>query len=945
MQQPRQANRWQCPRLSGAVCCATMAFLLCCSVMPVWAGAEDVLGRLDLARPELAAVKAALAAGDTTAATAALLQHFRTRKAPKWYTETPAAPKPNPAATDPAAERILRREYSFVGKKATLTQDLNWNANPLRDSEWPIELNRHYTWRQLVAAYNRTGNPAYAEDFVAQLRDWCADNPRPATSRKGGYTWRTLECGIRLTSPWPHCFFGMLNSPTFTPDVLCLMLEGMWQQADYLTKFRGGGNWLVTETSGLMTCAVLFPEFVDSPRWQKESFARLAREIDNQVPPDGAQVELTPHYHGVTMGSFLGATRIAEYNGIAAPENVKAGILRMGRYLLDVSKPNLHAPMFNDSDDGSVARRLASFATAENPAMQYVLSRGKEGTAPAYTSIALPYAGQYVMRSGWDEQALYLAMDAGPYGAGHQHEDKLQIEVHAFGRSHILDPGRFTYAGGPWRSYFLATRSHSTVLVNGRGQNRRRTPRNRWIGRRPQDNLWLTGDAFDFMTGIYNEGYGKGTEGVTHIRKVFFKRNEYWLVHDLLVGPADIVGEYTASVQYQFGTTGITAAADGTVIASHNKDANLAILPVSDRPFQVKLHEGEEKPPKGWIAWSLHKALKTPATMAVIHQKSALPIRIDTLLLPYAGADCPKITVRRLPEDNSGRSALEITGPGWRDVYHCAHAPGAEPQLDWVRHDDQGREQARASHGPTGAGKLPVQALRQRLTASVPGPGRVLLDYGLAEGGGYLFHQEQEAAKAGECALPLPSLGMGQPYVYCAQFLPATGAPLHAEGTFVPKAPPVHDFQAGDPGDWSTGTVVTEKDNKYLHAELKAGTKPVYLSIVHPLNRMKGDMAFFSLRYRVPLADGGDWCYTKLSLTDTEGRRWSSYLARKPSAIWQRAKLQRKDLRRDDGKKGNAVMPPDAILKAVSVTLRKGGTKAPVTAVLEIDDISWTDGR
>ena len=46
---------------------------------------------------------------------------------------------------------------------------------------------------------------------------------------------------------------------------------------------------------------------------------------------------------------------------------------------------------------------------------------------PTETSHAFPYSGHYVMRSGWDKDATYLLFDAGPFGAGHQHEDKLHF--------------------------------------------------------------------------------------------------------------------------------------------------------------------------------------------------------------------------------------------------------------------------------------------------------------------------------------------------------------------------------------------------------------------------------------------------------------------------------------------------------------------------------------
>jgi hypothetical protein len=431
---------------------------------------------------------------------------------------------------------------------------------------------------------------------------------------------------------------------------------------------------------------------------------------------------------------------------------------------------------------------------------------------------------------------------------------------------------------------------------------------------------------------------------VTHIRKIFFKRGEYWLVHDLLVGPDDET--CTASVQYQYGAPGATVEEAGAVVASHNEDANLAILPVSDRPCTIRLHEGEEKPPKGWIAWSLHKALKTPATMAVVEQKASLPLRIDALLFPYPGKERPNVRIRRLPEDSPEMSALEIVGPGWRDVYHCSHGAESAPHIQWVRYDADGKELARAEHGApvADAKELPVQALRHALQVTAPGAGRLVLDYGPPMGG-CLFHRET-AVKAGENTVRLPSIPTGNPYAYAVRFVAeADGSVAENRGVCVPEQPLGFDFEDGEVGEWSNAKVAKDEKGSFLRAERPAGTGAVYLSINHPLPELSAAGSSFSFRYRTPMPEGGDWCYTKLSLTDTEGRHWAAYVARSLTPKWRRITLQRTDLRRDDGNKGAAPMPENAVLKQLSVTLRKGKTKGPVPAVLDLDNVSWVGAK
>lgn len=944
---------------------------------------DEFLGKLDLGRSELAAVRIAHESGNTGRALAELLAHFRRRTAPKWYSESPVPPTTWTGATKGAAEAVLRREYTFVGKTATLTHDLDWNADPLKDVEWPIELNRHGTWVRLINAYNRTGNPAYAEDFVFQLQDWCSDNPRPERSRQARRAWRTLECGIRLSGSWPHCFFGFLRSPRFTPDVMATMLSAMWQQADYLMQFHGGGNWLVTETAGLTTCGVLFPEFAESARWLETAFARLEREIDQQVPPDGAQIELTPHYHGVTLRSFHAAVRIAELNGVAVPAPVKAGIMRMVHYLAYVAKPDGHIPMFNDSDHGSVLGLIKPFATDEHPDLQFLRTEGTLGREPPVTSIPFRYAGQYVMRSGWDPDALYLAFDAGPYGLGHQHEDKLQIDVHAFGRSHILDPGRYTYAHGPWRGYFVSTQSHSTMLVDGLGQDRRHTPRATWVGNRARSNLWITNDVFDFAVGAYEDSYGGRLEDVIHVRKIFFKRGEYWIVHDLLLGKAPYEGTHTAGVQFQFGAAGARVEDGGQAVMSRNQDANLAIMPVSDRPFEITLHEGEEDPPRGWIGWSLHRAWKEPATLAVVTQRARLPMRIDTLLLPYRGSTRPEISIARLPEDSSQISALRIISPDWIDTYTCAHGStrarlerkdATSGELAWIRRDANGEILATAGMGtpmppvtpdrPASARQAPAlqtgsaapgkssslsgsQAIRfegRVLHCQSPGSGRLLVDYGFAEGGGYLFHVDTPV-QAGLTRLVLYETRTGRCYVYRALILAEGAAPIDVSGTFRVSPPAGFTFDDGDEQGWVGGRVVEADPGRILRAERDPAQAATYITVGRPVRYLIQPDLMLGFRYRAPAAEAGDWFYCKAFLEDTKGRHWAAYFAHQPSAKWRTISLSRTDFRPDGGRAKDhpGRTPPEGLAIArVGFTLRKGVTVAPVPAVLELDDIVWS---
>jgi hypothetical protein len=163
---------------------------------------------------------------------------------------------------------------------------------------------------------------------------------------------------------------------------------------------------------------------------------------------------------------------------------------------------------------------------SDNPRIRYFATEGKEGELPDYTSVALPYAGQAYMRTGWEKDAVWCFMDAGPFGKAHQHEDKLNVLMFAYGKFVLNDSGNYAYDNSAMRRFILSSYSHNVGLVDDLGQNRRSGYK--WLPEmieQRSDMKWAFTGAIDTAEGVYNEGYGENKIPVTHTRKtVFFKQ-------------------------------------------------------------------------------------------------------------------------------------------------------------------------------------------------------------------------------------------------------------------------------------------------------------------------------------------------------------------------------------------------------------------------------------
>jgi hypothetical protein len=592
-----------------------------------------------------------------------------------------------------AADRIVAHEFQFVGcPPFNVGPEIKWNEDPFDYEQWAIALNRHSHWLTLGAAYAGTKDEKYAREFAAQLRSWLGAMPVHLGAHwvegpfdDAGKASLSLDAGIRMGQTWFPAFCHFLQSPSFTDGDLAAMLGSFRDHALYLMDpqhFKAGSNWGAMEANGLLHIGCMLPEFTEAATWRDTALRRLHSELDNQVYPDGAQMELTPGYHGVTLSNLLGAVEVARRCSVQLPADFETKLERMFDYYACIADPAGRTPPLNDSGAGGIGgwlqKGLAVFP--ERADWRYLLTDGKEGTPPPYTSVRLPYAGWHMMRSGWDKDACYLMMDAGPFGTGHQHEDKLSILVHAFGRPLIVEPGTYSYDRSQWREYVLSTRGHNTVMVDGLDQRHRSHPES-FKSAKPVDTTWVTTDSFDFAAASYTLGYGREENvPVDHRRSILFAKPRLWLVVDELHAKDDKPHKYESL----FHLDAPSASADnatGVVVTQHPAGANLALIPVQFDGWQVDLVEGQEKPVvQGWLPTGKHNVLR-PVPTAVYHRTASGEARIAYLLAPLReGEPIPSVTV--LPTEGAsavGSFAARIHGAdGARFTVLWNGKPGTE---------------------------------------------------------------------------------------------------------------------------------------------------------------------------------------------------------------------------------------------------------------------------
>jgi hypothetical protein len=263
------------------------------------------------------------------------------------------------------------------------------------------------------------------------------------------------------------------------------------------------------------------------------------------------------------------------------------------------------------------------------------------------------------MRTGWQPDALWALFDGGPFGHAHQHEDKLNLLIHAYGRLLLTEAGNYAYDASEMRRYVLSTRGHNTIRVDGHDQNRRAAFRREAQDiRRPAGARWYTSPEYDLVEAEYNEGYGpEADRAIAHRRRVIFLKRPpaplapCFLVIDRLLASDDISHTYQALWHFNTETAAmLSREQESVLIASQDPgQSNLTIVVAGLPGLAAALVEGQERPE--WQGWKSilnnQQGQYRPAPTADIRWQARGPARLATLLYPTApGAACPVVALR-----------------------------------------------------------------------------------------------------------------------------------------------------------------------------------------------------------------------------------------------------------------------------------------------------------
>lgn len=337
--------------------------------------------------------------------------------------------------------------------------------NETRDLGWPID------WRAPDASLLWRYNLHYFDDLIACDADrrrslhhqlvaqWISQNPQGA--RPG---WEPYPLSLRIVN-WIK--WNAAGNDFSAAIVASLAAQVRWLAARL--EWHLLGNHLFANAKALIFAGCFFSG-PDANHWLRAGLRIVARELNEQVLPDGGNFELSPMYHAIFLADLLDLVNLSKSHPGRLPADVVTAMAdraaRMLEWLGTMVHPDGEIALFNDSAIGVAPNLKALRDYAHRLSVPIPAEMAAETRSSC--KLDLLTSSGYARLACADAVAFCDVAKVGPdYLPGHAHADSLSFELSVGERRVIVNGGTSRYGVDDIRLRERGTASHSTVEVDG----------------------------------------------------------------------------------------------------------------------------------------------------------------------------------------------------------------------------------------------------------------------------------------------------------------------------------------------------------------------------------------------------------------------------------------------------------------------------------------------
>ena len=264
-----------------------------------------------------------------------------------------------------------------------LPADPNWTENPFQNDMWAYDYHK-LRWLDVLRREGlRTQNQAMLDRYAALWQDWIADNGY-AAQRRSEFSWAAMGVGIRAIGL--VCADAALGGPDWVRAAMRTHAAALLDPAQ-----RGNGNHALHQDIGLLALGCRLGE----TSWRDTAVARSSAGLTKLVDADGVSTEGSMQYHALVYRWYQTLLARMTACGIVPDLAVFARVALMPTFAGYATQPDGNVVAWGDTP----AVREAT--DVPGTLIDYVVSQGARGSAPAKTFALFRPTGYAFSRSGW----------------------------------------------------------------------------------------------------------------------------------------------------------------------------------------------------------------------------------------------------------------------------------------------------------------------------------------------------------------------------------------------------------------------------------------------------------------------------------------------------------------------------------------------------------------
>ncbi len=519
-------------------------------------------------------------------------------------------------------------------------KSLNYrDAKLVGDIKYLWEPNRHLQLVGIAQAYALSRDRRYLVGLANQLNSWFEQCPYLM-----GPNWTSsLELAIRLIN-WSIVWqlVGGRQSLLFH-DTEGQQLLDKWRKSIYqhchfirghMSRYSSANNHLIGEASGLFIAAITWPYWHDCKFWKSYAYDILEAEAVKQNATDGVNLEQAISYQQFVLDFLILAGLAGKADNTDFSSRYWQRIECMLEFIASMMDVGGHLPMLGDADDGYVVTLApqANFCPYRSLLttgahlfnrpdffhkakaiddktcwlMGNVVAKFPDKMTKAATLTPRRFfneGGYYLLGTDFDtENEIRCVVDCGPLGylsiAAHGHADALSLNLFAFGKEFLIDPGTYAYhTKKVWRDYFRGTSAHNTIRVDGKDQSE---PGGNFMWLRKAHAYcreWIDDETGQMITACH-DGYHQLPDSVTHERQVTFHRQSR---HLAIVDRLLCRGSHSIERFWHFSEACEVSIKNTEVLAS-NQGRRIIIRLSVNHENDINIYKGSHSPISGWVS-------------------------------------------------------------------------------------------------------------------------------------------------------------------------------------------------------------------------------------------------------------------------------------------------------------------------------------------------------